>query len=304
MAAGGDVAVGERTLNVTNLSKVFYPKSGFTKGDVLEYYIGAAPALLPHLKDRPLTLKRYPDGVDGEFFYQKEAPAHRPKWLATAPAWSEVRGKTINYCLANDLESLVWLVNIGDLELHAFLHRAKTQTRPDWIVFDLDPGPGAGLVECGRVGLLLREELGAMGLKTWIKTSGGKGAQLYVPLNTDVTYETTKPFSRAIAERLERANPKLVTSNMRKDLRAGKVFIDWSQNDEHKTTVCVYSLRARPEPTVSTPLQWGEVERAVADKDPDRLVFKAADVRARIEAKGDLFKPLLRTQQALPSLKS
>jgi bifunctional non-homologous end joining protein LigD len=257
--------------------------------------------LLPFLKDRPLTLKRYPEGVDAEFFYQKECPVHRPAWLATADVWSEGRGKTVPYCMANDLKSLVWLVNIGDLEIHTFLHKCKAQERPDWLVFDLDPGPGADLVQCSEVALWIRDDLERVGLRTWVKTSGGKGMQLYIPLNGETTYERTKPFSHALARRMERRHGDQVTSNMRKDLRADKVFIDWSQNDRHKTTVCVYSLRARSQPTVSMPLHWKEVEEASSAKDASGLVFEARSARARIEQVGDLFRPLLSTKQTLPS---
>ena len=288
------VDVDGRRLKLSNLEKVLYPDPGFTKGQVIDYYTRIAPVLLPHLRDRPLTLKRYPEGVDAEYFYEKQCPKHRPAWVATAPVWSEHNQRTIDFCLVNDRATLVWVANLASLELHTALHRAPETSRPDMMVFDLDPGEPAALPECAEVALWLREALDGLGLVSVVKTSGNKGLQLYVPLNTPVTYDETKGFSRALAQVLERAHPKQVTSNMAKELRRGKVFIDWSQNDEHKTTVSVYSLRARPRPTVSAPLHWKEVEAGVPP------VLDAACVLERVAAHGDLFAPLLETEQRLP----
>jgi bifunctional non-homologous end joining protein LigD len=295
------VEIDGRQLKLSNLEKVLYPEAGFTKGQVIDYYSRIAPALLPHLRGRPLTLKRYPDGVDSQYFYEKQCPSHRPPWVETAPVWSGQNQRTIDFCLVNDLPTLVWVGNLASLELHTALHRAQGSTgspdeqwQPDSVVFDLDPGEPATLAECAEVALWLREALDGLGLASVVKTSGSKGMQLYVPLNTPVTYDETKGFSRALAQVLERAHPKQVVSNMAKDLRKGKVFIDWSQNDEHKTTVSVYSLRARPRPTVSAPLRWEEVEKSPP-------VLEAADVLERVAAEGDLFSPLLELEQRLPS---
>ncbi len=294
------MTVEGRELKLSNLDKILYPGVPFTKGQVLDYYTRIAPVLLPHLRNRPLTLKRYPDGVEAGFFYEKQCPKHRPPWVATAPVWSGHNQRTIDFCLVNDLPTLVWVANLASLELHTQLHRAAGPSRPDSVVFDLDPGDGAGLVECQTVALWLRDTLRDLGLSTVVKTSGSKGLQLYVPLNSPVTYDETKGFARALAQVGERQFPKLVTSNMAKDLRRGRVFIDWSQNDDHKTTISVYSLRARPRPTVSAPLHWPEVEAAaragVAVTMPD-----AAATLERVEADGDLFGPLLTEVQRLPS---
>jgi bifunctional non-homologous end joining protein LigD len=289
-----------KKLSVSNLDKVLYPKVGFTKGDVIEYYIRIAPALLPHLKDRPLTMKRYPDGVEGEFFYEKNCPSHRPKWVKTAKVWSEGNNRMMNYCLANDLPTLVWAANLADLELHTSLARKKNVSRPTMMVFDLDPGAPADIVQCCQVGLWLRDLLGAMKLKSFAKTSGSKGLQVYVPLNAPVTFDRTKDLSRALAQHLEREHNDLVTSNMSKAVRKGKVFVDWSQNDEHKTTICVYSLRAKEEPTVSTPVGWKEVENCLKKKKSDLLKFRSDKVIARVEKMGDLFEPVEKLKQKLP----
>jgi bifunctional non-homologous end joining protein LigD len=287
--------VGGRTLSLSNLDKVMYPEAGFTKGQVIDYYTRAAQVLLPHLRGRPLTMKRYPDGVEGKFFYEKQCPSHRPDWVATAPIPTE--SKTIHFCLCDDLPTLVWMANLADLELHPSLSLAAAIERPTVMAFDLDPGPPAGLAECCEVALLLRETLGGLGLEAFPKTSGSKGIQVYVPLGGgEATYDDTKPLSNALARHLEAAHPKLIVSSQRKDLRRGKVLIDWSQNDEHKTTVSVYSLRARPRPTVSTPLDWDELA------DPGALTFEADDVLERIERDGDLFAPVLELRQELPDL--
>jgi bifunctional non-homologous end joining protein LigD len=299
-SASVDVEVEGRQLKLSNFDKVLYPEAGFTKGQVIDYYTRIAPALLPHLKQRALTLKRYPSGVDGQFFYEKNCPKHRPPWVETLAVWSARNKADVNYCLIDELAGLVWVANLASLELHTSLSVASDVQQPTMLVFDLDPGPPATAVECGRVALWLREELDGMGLQAFPKTSGSKGLQIYVPLNTPVTYADTKPFAHAMAKRLEEQHPADVLSVMTKDLRKGKVFIDWSQNDDSKTTVCVYSLRARPRPTVSTPVTWAEVEGVVASGDPDDLVFEADDVLGRVAADGDLFAPLCELQQVLP----
>ena len=301
------VSVGGRELSLSNLDKVLYPETGFTKGQVIGYYQAIASALLPHLAQRPLTLKRYPNGVEGQFFYEKRCPSHRPPWMATAAVWSGRTKGAVNYCLVDELASLVWVANTASLELHPSLSRAPDIAQPTMVVFDLDPGPPATLVECCRIGLRLRELLAGMGLESFAKTSGSKGLQLYVPLNTTVAYDGdrgTKGFAFAVAQLFEKRYPTEVVSSMKKDLRSGKVLIDWSQNDQHKTTVSVYSLRARPRPTVSTPVTWEEVESTASGDDPGVLVFEADDVVGRVAHLGDLFAPLNGLEQQLPSFPS
>ena len=300
MSNKAELIVEGRTLGVSNLNKILYPKVGFTKGQVIDYYIRIAPALLPHLKDRLLTMKRYPNGVDKEYFYEKNCPTHRPKWVRTAKVWSEGNNRTMDYCLAQDLPTLVWAANLADLELHTSLARKKNVTRPTMMVFDLDPGAPADIVQCCQVGLWLRDLLGKMKLKSFAKTSGSKGLQVYVPLNTAVTFDQTKDLSRALAQLLEGKHGNLVTSNMSKAVRKGKVFVDWSQNDEHKTTICVYSLRAREEPTVSTPVTWDEVANCLKKKNANLLKFRSDKTIARFEKLGDLFAPVEKLKQRLP----
>jgi bifunctional non-homologous end joining protein LigD len=296
-----EVEVEGKRLKLSNLEKVLYPAVGFTKGAVIDYYTRIAPVLLPHLKARPLTLKRYPDGVEGQYFYEKQCPSHRPDWVSTAPV--KANGKTIDFCLANDLPTLVWTSNLADLELHTSLSLAKDIQRPTMMVFDLDPGAPAAILECVQVGLWLREVLAELGLESFPKTSGSKGFQVYVPLNTPrVTYDDTKPFSHALAQLLEQQHPKLIVSKQKKELRKGKVLVDWSQNNDFKTTICVYSLRARERPTVSTPVEWAEAESALKKKDAERLVFDYEAVLKRVEQKGDLFEPVLKLKQRLPKL--
>ena len=294
--------IGGRVLRLTNLDKVMYPKAYFTKGHLIEYYTRIAPVLLPHLKDRPLTLKRYPDGVEGKFFYQKRCPESRPSWVKTASIRSDRQHRKISYCLANNLPSLVWAANLADLELHTSLACSRDPKRPTAMVFDLDPGPGVDIMDCAEVALWLRALLSQNNLKSFPKTSGSKGLQIYVPLNTQVTFDSTKHYARQVAERLRTDHPNEVVDQMSKSLRRGKVFIDWSQNDDHKTTVCVYSLRAKPSPTVSTPLQWREVEVAFKSKTPKRLSFEAPEVLERVKESGDLFEPVLTIKQKLPEL--
>lgn len=292
--------VGGRQVPVSNLDKVFYPGIGFTKGQIIDYYIRISRFLLPHLKDRPLTLKRYPDGVTGPFFYEKRCPPYRPDWVKTAPVWSDHYEKEIQFCLANDLPSLIWAANLGDLELHTFLARADAVDSPTMMVFDLDPGPPADILSCARVGLWLREKLDALKLQSFPKTSGSKGLQIYVPLNTPATYEETKALSHQLAEELESEHSEFVVSRMAKNLRNGKVLVDWSQNDRHKTTVCVYSLRAKEKPIVSTPLDWDELQSAFRKNDASRLSFQSDEVLNRVEKHGDLFEPILKLKQKLP----
>lgn len=297
------IEVQGKQLKLSNLEKVLYPVPGFTKKDVIDYYVRIAPAIIPHLSGRALTRKRYPDGVDGEPFFEKNAPMHRPDWVKTAPVWSEHNRRTIHYVLADDLATLVWLANLAALELHPSLSLAKDITCPTMMVFDLDPGPPANIVQCCQVGLWLRKIFEHFGLQSFPKTSGSKGLQIYVPLNTPTSYDATKPFAHALAQLLEHNHPGEVVSDMKKQIRTGKVFVDWSQNDEHKTTIGVYSLRAREHPTVSTPVTWEEVERAFKKKDAGLLVFEAKQVVARFEKKGDLFEPVLELRQKLPTLK-
>ncbi len=251
-----------------------------------------------------MTRKRYPNGVDEEFFYEKNAPQHRPDWVKTAPIWSGRNRRMIHYILADDLATLVWLANLAAIELHPSLSLAKEITCPTMMVFDLDPGPPANIVQCCEVGLWLREIFEHFGLQSFPKTSGSKGLQIYVPLNTPTNYESTKTFAHALAQLLEHDHPNEVVSDMKKQVRTGKVFVDWSQNDEHKTTVAVYSLRAREHPTVSTPVTWEEVERALKKKDANLLVFEAKQVVARFEKMGDLFAPVLELKQTLAESQS
>lgn len=297
MQKKGQLQIEGMSVEVSNLDKVLYPKAGFTKGQIIDYYIKVSPVLLPHLKDRPITLKRYPDGVDGFFFYERKCPPHRPDWVETAAAKSE--GGEIHYCVMNSLAALVWAVNLADLELHTFLHVAPKMDMPRALAFDLDPGAPANVVDCCKVALRLRDLLEENHLEGYPKTSGSKGLQIFVPLNTPVTYEKTKAFAHTVAERLEHDFPEMVVSKMQKTLRPGKVLVDWSQNDHHKTTVCVYSLRAKDHPTASTPVSWKEVEHSA--KSGARLSFEADEVLRRVEKLGDLFAPVLTRKQKLPA---
>jgi bifunctional non-homologous end joining protein LigD len=295
----GTVEVEGRELKLSNRDKVLYPKAGFAKGDVIDYYAEIAPVLLPHLRDRPLTMKRYPDGVEAEYFYEKQSPSHRPEWVATAPV--KTGSKTIDYTLANDLATLVWLANLADLELHTSLSRWPEMERPTMLMFDLDPGPGVGLLECAEVALWLRDAFAGLSLRTFVKTSGSKGLHVQVPLNTEVTYAETKPFAKAVAELMEKHHGRLVVSRQTKRLREGRVLVDWSQNDEHKTTVCAYSLRAQERPTVSTPLEWEELEAVLHAGDAGPLDLEAADVLERVRERGDLLGEAHTLRQALPT---
>jgi bifunctional non-homologous end joining protein LigD len=302
MAKPSVVEIDGKHLSLTNLDKVLYPAAGFTKGQVIDYYARVAPVLVPHLAGRPLTLKRYPEGVDKEYFFEKNATKHRPDWVKTAPVWSEGNQRDVNYILANDLATLVWIANLAGIELHPSLSLAKDIASPRSMVFDLDPGPPANIVQCCQVGVWLREIFDHFGLQSFPKTSGSKGLQIYVPLNTPTDYDSTKSFALALARLLENEHRELVVSDMKKQLRVGKVFVDWSQNDEHKTTVSVYSLRAREHPTVSTPVKWEEVQQALKKKEAALLVFEAHQVLERVQKMGDLFEPVLALKQKLPKL--
>jgi bifunctional non-homologous end joining protein LigD len=287
-------------VNVSNLNKVFYPKTGFTKGQMIDYYIHVSNYLLPHLRNRPITLKRYPNGVEGLFFYEKQCPPSAPEWVKTAKV-AKSDGE-INYCQLNNLPSLVWASNLANLELHTFLHKAPAIQRPTAMAFDLDPGAPADILTCCKVALHLKAFFDSLKLKSFPKTSGSKGMQIYLPLNTAVTYEKTKAFAHQLAQLMERRFPDLVVSKMEKVLRKGKVFMDWSQNDDKKTTVNVYSLRAMERPTVSTPVTWNEVETALNGKGTDLLIFEAEEVIKRVKKLGDLFAPVLTLKQKLPTV--
>jgi bifunctional non-homologous end joining protein LigD len=298
---GKGLTVEGRQLKLSNLDKVLYPETGFTKRDLIGWYARISEVLLPHLRGRPLTLKRYPDGVEGKYFYEKRCPSHRPDWVRTASIWSDRHKGEIDYCLVEDLPTLLWLANLADIELHTSLSLASDIEAPTAMVFDLDPGAPADVLDCAQVAIWIRGLFEQLGLDCYPKTSGSKGVQIYVPLDrTSSSYERTKPFARQVAETLEQRFGDRVVSRMTRAKRPGKVLVDWSQNDRHKTTVCVYSLRAKPRPTVSTPLEWDELESALAAGEAERLVFDHADVLERVEAKGDLFAPLLSERQALP----
>ena len=309
MATSQQVEVDGRELKLTNLDKVLYPKAGFSKGEVVDYYAKVAPAMVPHLSGRAVTLRRFPEGVDDTdaAFFEKRCPKHRPKWVKTTPVGASTG--TIDFCVCEDRATLVWMAQLAAIELHPSLSLAPEHDRPTVLAFDLDPGPPAEVLACCRVALRLRELFAHFGLECFPKTSGSKGLQVYAPLNNDeVTYEGdeggggTKPLARAIAQLLEKQTPDLVVSKMKKVEREGKVFVDWSQNHRRKTTIAVYSLRARERPTVSTPVTWDEVERAVEKEDAASLVFEAKDVLKRIDEHGDLFAPVLELRQALPEL--
>ena len=302
MAAGQLVDVDGRELKLTNLDKVLYPESGFTKGEMVDYYAKVAPTIVPHLQGRPLTLRRFPEGVDDTdaAFFEKRCPKHRPEWVKTAAV--ELDKDTVDFCVCEDRATLIWMAQLAAIELHPSLALAAEMDRPTVLAFDLDPGPPADVLDCCRVGLRLRELFAHFGVECFPKTSGSKGMQVYVPLNTETSYEETKPLARALAQLLEKQTPDEVVSKMKKVDRKGKVFVDWSQNHARKTTIAVYSLRARERPTVSTPVTWEEVEGALERDDRECLVFEAPEVLERIERHGDLFAPVLELEQALPEL--
>ena len=294
------VEIEGRQLSLSNLDKVLYPAAGFTKAEVIDYYTRVGPVMVPHLDGRPITLKRYPNGVEGQSFYEKNCPSHRPEWVRTVEMGGGRRGQVVGYCLLESVAHLVWTANLAALELHPGLATAPDLGQPTLVVFDLDPGPPADIVTCARVALWLREMLDHLGLTAFAKTSGSKGLQIYVPLNTPCTFEDTRAFALAIGQLLEREHADLVLTNMSTALRPGKVFVDWSQNTASKTTIAVYSLRARERPTVSTPVDWDEVEGAASGAGGASLRFEATDVLKRVEQRGDLFAPLLTLRQEVP----
>jgi bifunctional non-homologous end joining protein LigD len=305
MAARGrrqTLTVEDRDVSVSNLDKVMFPASGFTKAQVIDYYIRVSPFLLPHLKDRPITLKRHPDGVKGQHFYEKDAPRYTPEWVRTFAVPRRMGGSDIDYVLINDLATLVWAANLANLEIHPFLHRAPAIDQPTAVAFDLDPGEGTDVLTCAQVAFLLKDVLDRMRLKSFAKVSGSKGMQVYVPLNTPVTYEMTQPFARKVAEILAKQHPKLIVSEMAKHLRKKRVFIDWSQNSDFKTTVSVYSLRAkRDRPYISAPVKWEELRTALDTGNSEPLYFEPGPALERFQRVGDLFKPLLKLKQKLPA---
>jgi bifunctional non-homologous end joining protein LigD len=304
VAASRQVEVDGRELTLTNLDKVLYPEAGFSKGEMVDYYAKVAPAIVPHLAGRAVTLRRFPEGVDDldAAFFEKRCPKHRPKWVKTARVEAGPRAGKIDFCVCDSLPTLVWMAQLAAIELHPSLSLSRAPKRPTVLAFDLDPGPPADIVECCRVGLRLREMFAHFGVESFPKTSGSKGLQIYVPLNGRASYEATKPFAKAIAQLLEKQTPDQVVSRMKKVEREGKVFVDWSQNHQRKTTIAVYSLRARERPTVSTPVTWEEVEQVAGSGDGNSLVFEAGDVLERVEQHGDLFAPVLELEQELPEL--
>jgi bifunctional non-homologous end joining protein LigD len=305
VASSRQVEVDGRELKLTNLDKVLYPKAGFTKGQVVDYYAKVADAMVPHLGGRAVTLRRFPEGVEDldSAFFEKRCPKHRPKWVKTTTVTAGPRSGKIDFCVCDSRATLVWMAQLAAIELHPSLSLGRAPKRPTVLAFDLDPGTPADVVDCCKVALRLREMFGHFGVECFAKTSGSKGMQVYVPLNRkEVSYDVTKPFAKAIAQLLEKQTPDQVVSKMKKVERKGKVFVDWSQNHQSKTTISVYSLRARERPTVSTPVSWKEVEAAVDNSDGSILVFEASDVLKRIEAKGDLFAPVLELEQELPEL--
>jgi len=300
VAGAKDVQVDGQTLSISNLDKVLYPEAGFTKGEVIDYYARIADAMLPHLRGRPLTLRRFPNGVAEKSFFEKRCPKHRPDWVETAPV--DTSEGPIDFCLCQDQATLVWVAQLAALELHPSLSVAKQMNNPTVVAFDLDPGPPADVVDCCRIALRLRELFARFEIECFPKTSGSKGLQVYVPLNGKARYEQTKPFAQAVARVLEQQTPDEVVSKMAKAARKGKVFVDWSQNDRAKTTVAVYSLRARGHPTASTPLDWDEVETTAESGDGEAIRFEAPAVLERVEERGDLFAPVLELKQELPEL--
>ena len=298
--SGGErvhVAIGERTLSLSNLDKVMYPAVGFTKAQVIDYYARIAPAMLPHVSERCMTLRRWPDGVEGPSFFNKRCPSHRPTWVPVSLGPGDREGE-IGYCRIDEPAALVWTANLAALELHAPMAKSADIETPVIMVFDLDPGAPAAMRECCQVALDLRDVLSAVGLEAFPKTSGSKGLQVYVPLNRPHSHDDTATFALAVGQLLAKQRPDAVLVEMTKGLRAGKVFVDWSQNSRHKTTVAAYSLRARPTPTVSTPVSWDEVgDGAVGTP----LGFTAEEVLERVDAFGDLFAPVAELEQELPS---
>jgi bifunctional non-homologous end joining protein LigD len=302
MGVTTELDVTGRTVKVSNLDKVLFPGSNFTKGDLIDYYIKIATYVLPHLHGRPLTFKRFPNGIHEEFFYEKDAPSFTPRWVKKAKVWRVSGESQINFVVLNDLPSLVWAANLANIELHTLLAKASKINQPTVLVFDLDPGEPAGGLQCAQVALWLREILDRLGLQSFVKSSGSKGLHFYVPLNTRTTYETTQPIARALAQLLERQHPEMVVAEMAKRRRLGKVFIDWSQNSPHKSTVCVYSLRAKHEtPWVSIPLEWKEVELGLKKRDSAVFYCDVNGALKRCEKMGDIFAPVQELHQKLPA---
>ena len=302
---GRQVEVDGRELKLTNLDKVLYPEAGFSKGEMIEYYAKVGPTIVPHLAGRAVTLRRFPEGVDDldAAFFEKRCPKHRPEWVKTTRVLAGPNAGQIDFCVCDGLPTLIWMAQLAAIELHPALSLGEEHSRPTVVAFDLDPGPPAGVLECARVALRLRDVLGQLDLRSLVKTSGSKGMQLYVPLNTPTSYEQTRPFAQAIARMIAKQTPDEVLAKMGKKIdRSGKVLIDWYQNNERKTTIAVYSLRARERPTVSTPVSWEEVESAIEKDDADCLVFEAGEVLERVEQHGDLFAPVLDLKQSLPDL--
>jgi len=293
VAVDEDQAGAAERVEITHPERVMYPKTGFTKADMADYYRAIAPVLLPHIQGRPLSMRRYFQGVDGPKRWEKECPPQAPDWLTKVAVPSEAKGRPINYCVIDSADALMWSANHANLELHVTLALGEDIQRPTHMVFDLDPGAPADISDCADVALLLRATFEQLGLQSFAKTTGSKGLQVYVPLNSDVAYEQTKPFARQVAELLEQQLPDRITADMAKNKRRGKVLVDWSQNDWHKSTVAAYSLRARERPTVSTPVTWDEVESG-------KLDYDHADVVKRVDKHGDLFAPVLTTVQTLP----
>jgi bifunctional non-homologous end joining protein LigD len=295
------VTIGNKKLALSNLDKVLYPETRFTKGQVIDFYSRVAPYILPHIQNRPITLKRFPDGIGGAHFYEKDAPFFTPAWIKTYPIRRSSSESMINYILINDLPTLVWSANMANLEIHPFLAKAPDISIPTMVVFDLDPGEEASLAQSGQVAFLLRDLLERLALESLLKVSGSKGIHVHVPLNTAVTYEMTQAFAQSVAQYLASEHPKLIVSEMAKIKRTGRVFIDWSQNSQHKSTVAVYSLRAKAEkPFVAMPVQWSELETALHKKDVSRLCFEPEAALKRLDKIGDLFAPALRLKQTLP----
>jgi bifunctional non-homologous end joining protein LigD len=295
------VKIGNKKLALSNIDKVLYPETGFTKGQVIDFYSRVASYILPHIENHPITLKRYPDGIKGEHFYEKNAPSFTPAWIKTYPIQRSSRESMINYILINDLPTLVWSANLANLEIHPFLAKAPEIGVPTMVVFDLDPGDGASIVQSCEVAFLLRDLLNQLALDSLLKVSGSKGIHVHVPLNTPVTYDMTQAFAQSVAQYLAREHPKLIVSEMAKIKRSGKVFIDWSQNSQHKSTVAVYSLRAKAErPFVAMPVSWNELETVLDKNDASKLFFEPEAALKRLKKIGDLFAPSLRLKQTLP----
>ncbi|MBW8826698.1 MAG: non-homologous end-joining DNA ligase [Acidobacteria bacterium] len=294
------VEVEGRPLKLSNLDKVLYPATGFTKAEVIDYYARIAPVLLRHCADRFVTLKRYPEGVDSKPFFEKNCPRFKPDWMST----NDYTGSegSIRFCRIDSLAAVTWTANLAALELHTSMARSDDPDTPTMVVFDLDPGEPADVLTCAEVALWLRHIFDDLDLRSVVKTSGSKGIQVYVPLNTPATHDEASAFSHTIAQLLEQAHPDRIVSVQRKELRVGKVLVDWSQNSRHKTTVCAYSLRAREHPTVSTPMTWDEIAAAHDAGDRSLLTFETGDVLDRIDRLGDLWAPTLTVEQSLPAL--